>query len=78
MYRMSFSTAKYLIYNCFMTQTEYGKVGGSLLVDSANSVEEAIRLIDMYKVRAEEGIQLFNSDTTRYTYIENRPEWWSR
>ena len=63
-----------------MTQTEYGKIGGSLLLDSANSVEEATMKITMYKERSDLYKKECYSDeatSNRYTYVENRAEWWS-
>ena len=51
---MSYSSAKYLIYLCFETKHPMtaSVVGGSHLLDSAMTDEEAHSKIEMYKERA--------------------------
>jgi hypothetical protein len=74
-----YATAKYLIHNSFMTAQ---RIGGSILLDSAMTEEEALEKIAMYKARAASFRQSFpvfdEGDVSRYTYIVNRAEWWSK
>ena len=69
------NTSRYLIYTCWTTVTPSGgSVAGSLLHDLiAYSEAEAKQHVDTLKERS--GPPAANT-TYRYTYIENRPEWW--
>lgn len=70
---MSYSTSNFLIYSCFESKIRTGStIGGSLLLDHADTEDEAKEKIQMYKHRAIS----YNSDNIRYTYIDNRPGWW--
>ena len=54
-------------------------IGGSLLLDCAETEEEANEKIAMYKARSDDFDQtVVPSSTSRYIYILNRSEWWSR
>ena len=83
---MDYASAKYLIYTCFETKRSPSEstIAGSLLLGCANTVKEADEKIETYKSRgASYDAQYGQYDTvyrksTRYTYINNRPEWWSR
>ena len=74
-----YATAKYLIHNSFMTAQ---RIGGSLLLESARTEEEAQEKIAMYTARAATFRQSFlvfdEGDVSHYTYILNKPEWWDR
>jgi len=80
------NTDKYLIYSEFTTKmpTDMGgsTIGGSLIVGSANTVEEAEQIIQVLKQRSREFNEKFPSSdkerTKRYVFIENKSEWWSR
>ena len=74
-----FKTSKYLIYVSWETQRP--GVGGSLLLDSALTEAEAEEKRQMYQERAAAAPSyLRDSPATksRYIYIDNRSEWWSR
>ena len=70
------NTSRYLIYTCWTTVTPSGgSVAGSLLHDLiAYSEAEAKQHVEVL----EKGSTLpQNTNTTyRYTYIENKAEWW--
>jgi hypothetical protein len=76
---MSYSSAKYLIYLCFEEKHPMtaSVVGGSHLLDSAMSHEEANLKIEMYKERAKSCTYQYENKNSRYTFIENKSEWWS-
>lgn len=77
---MDYPNAKFLIYNCWEKDKPYS-LGGSLLLGGAFTEEEAKEKVEMYKARHDE----FNANypslkdekRTRFTYITNRPEWWT-
>ena len=74
---MDYPNAKFLIYNSWESDAPY-KIGGSLLLDSAFTEEEAKEKIEVYKARHDDFEAKFPSSTrTRFIYIVNRPEWWS-
>ena len=59
----------YLIYTCFETTN---KIGGSLLLDTAQTEEEAQQKLEMYKERSDafyEQFPLLNTGSRRHTYI---------
>jgi hypothetical protein len=59
----------YLIYTCFETTN---KIAGSLLLDTAQTEEEAQAKMEMYKTRSDtfyEEFPLLKNGTTRHTYI---------
>ena len=76
---MSYSSAKYLIYLCFEEKHPMtaSVVGGSYLLDSAMTDEEAHSKIEMYKERAKTCTYQYGNKNSRYTFIENKSEWWS-
>ena len=55
-----------------------GRVGGSVLLDCANTLEEAESMITMYKERRDNYRQTLQSrdDSSRIIYITNKTEWW--
>lgn len=83
---MNYNSSKYLIYNCFTTDN----IGGSLLLDFAQTEEEANEKIAMYKERIQSA-ELLNvsvaiprtlnsckqNTVTRFCFIKNKREWWS-
>jgi hypothetical protein len=78
--RMSYADSNFLIYVSW-DKCEAGKstISGSLLLDSALTIEEAQEKVAMYKERAETFRKETWDDpnvTRRYTYIDNRREWW--
>ena len=78
--RMSYADSNFLIYVSW-DKREAGKstISGSLLLDSALTVEEAQEKVAMYKERAETFRKETWDDpnvTRRYNYIDNRREWW--
>jgi hypothetical protein len=80
---MSYATSKYLIYTCFESKrTEHeSTIAGNLLLDHADTLEEAEEKVQMYKQRGNEydakiDSREYYSSKTRYIHIENRPEWW--
>jgi hypothetical protein len=78
---MSYSTSKYLIYGCFESKASVSesKICGSILLDYAETEDEANEKIAMYKARSYNFDRtVTSSSTSRYTYILNRSEWWSR
>ena len=76
---MSYSSAKYLIYLCFEEKHPMtaSVVGGSHLLDSAMSHEEAHSKIEMYNERAKSCTYQYGNKNSLYTFIENKSEWWS-
>ena len=59
----------YLIYTCFETTN---KIAGSVLLDTAQTEEEAQSKMEMYKARSDafyEEYPLLKNGTTRHTYI---------
>ena len=80
------NTDKYLIYSEFTTKmpSDMGgsTIGGSLIVGSANTIQQAEEIIEVLKGRSRDFNEKFPSSdkerTKRYVFIENRPEWWSR
>jgi len=77
---MDYPNAKFLIYNCWERDIPY-KVAGSLLLDTAFTEEEAKEKLELYNARQNDFNAKFPglTDTIRkrFTYITNRPEWWS-
>lgn len=74
---MSYTDSKFLIYACWSThRPEESTISGSLLLDSALTVEEAQEKTVMYKERAESYGAGDPHTTRRYIYINNRREWW--
>jgi hypothetical protein len=67
--------SRYLIYTCWTTVTPSGgSIAGSLLHDLiAYSEAEAKQHVLTLKEQASAAVA---NTTYRYTYIENRPEWW--
>ena len=78
---MDYSNAKFLIYNCWERDTPY-KVAGSLLLDCAITEDEAKDKVQLYKGRHDDYNAKYptlrDHTLTRFTYITNRPEWWTR
>ena len=79
-------TDKYLIYSNFTSKlpTNVGgsTVGGSLLICSANTIEEAEKKIDILTARKcdfDNKIPPSNNHReSRFVYIENDPDWWTK
>lgn len=79
-------TDKYLIYSEFTTRMPIdmggSTIGGSLIVGSANTIDQAEQIIEVLKERSRDFNEKFPSSdkerTKRYVFIENKPEWWSR
>ena len=77
---MDYPNAKFLIYSCWEEDLPY-KIAGSLLLAGAFTEEEAKEMIKVYKIRHDQFEAKFPStypSRTRFTYITNSPEWWSR
>jgi hypothetical protein len=78
-----YSTSKYLIYNCFETIPKAGEssIGGSLIVGSAQTEDEALQIIEVLKKRHAEfnaKFPLLAADSKdRFVHILNEPQWWS-
>lgn len=76
----NYASSNYLIYSCFETQStdSSSKIGGSLLLDGANTVEEAEAKIAIYRAQKEDCDKRYISSqsSSRYVYIANKPEWW--
>jgi len=78
-------TDKYLIYSNFSSKMPSNMggstVGGSLLLCSANTPEEAQKKIDILVERKCEFNNRVppssNERESRFVYIENNPIWWS-
>jgi hypothetical protein len=76
---MDYPNAKFLIYNCWEKDKPY-KIAGSLLLDGAFTEEDAKEKIEVYKIRHGEFEAKFPCaypSRTHFTYITNRPEWWT-
>ena len=72
----------FLIYCCFESKMPShlsgSTVGGSLLLDKAVTETEAVEKVAIYQKRAETLLLYRNpSETSRYIYIKNQPQWWS-
>ena len=76
---MTYSSAKYLIYVCFDSKNPMtgSVVSGSHLLDSAMTDEEAHSKIEIYKERAKSSTYQYGNKNSRYTFIENKSDWWS-
>jgi len=77
-----FKTSKYLIYVTWETRRPgEGAVCGSLLLDAALTEAEAEEKRQMYEERAA-AAPSYRRDSpatkSRYIYVDNRSEWWSR
>jgi len=60
----------YLIYSCFETKN---RIAGSLLVDTAQTEEEAKEKMEMYKARADafyRDFPILDTGSRRHTYIK--------
>jgi len=72
-----FANSKFLIYSTFETAN---RIGGSLLVDCAMTVEEAeakVRDLEKKHVVFELKYPQLVDGTRRITYITNQEHWWS-
>ena len=76
-----YAKSQFLIYSSWTRKlASGGSVSGSLLLDGANSEEEAVALIELYKGRRLEFDRKFSSggnQENHYVAIPNRAEWWS-
>lgn len=72
----AYANAKFLIYSKFESKMpadiSKSTVAGSLLIDSADSEEEAKEKIRVYEERSAACAVSPHS----YVYIANHPEWW--
>jgi hypothetical protein len=78
---MSYATSEYLVYTCFETKGSVSEsiVGGCLLLDRADTEQEAAEKVALYKARGDEFNAKFPSpDARRYIFIKNQREWWTR
>ena len=81
---MTYAKSNYLIYVYFETKRteQESTIAGRLLLDHANTIEEANEKINMYKQRANECDVKYNFcanyalNTRRYVSIENKSYWW--
>jgi len=74
---MDYPNAKFLIYNSWEIDEPY-KLAGSLIVGIAFTEGEAKEKIELYKGQSGDFHSRFPSNTRRrFTYIANRPEWWT-
>ena len=78
---MDYPNSKFLIYNCWQKDIP-DKIAGSLLLDCANTEDEAKEKLEVYKARHDdfETKFPFSSSTntrTRFIYIVNKPERWT-
>ena len=79
-------TDKYLIYSNFTSKLPSSiggsTVGGSLLLCSANTLEEAQKKIDILVERKREFDNKIppsnNHRESHFVYIENDPDWWTK
>jgi hypothetical protein len=74
-----YAASKYLIYTNWETRrTGSSTIAGSLLLDCASTKEEAEAKRTMYEAMGRESPWKSPETTSRYIYINNRAEWWSR
>ena len=75
-----YANAKFLIYSKFESQMpphlSQSTVAGSLLIDSADTEDEAKEKVSVYEKRSA-GCAVSRGHSS-YTYIVNKPEWWTR
>ena len=68
--------AKFLIYSKFESAPELKSViAGSIIIDSADSEEEAKEKVRVYQERS--AACAVSRGHSSYVYIANDPEWWS-
>lgn len=74
----AYATAKFLIYSKFESQMppELSKstIAGSIIVDSADSEEEAKEKVRVYEQRS--AACAVSRGHSSYIYIANDPNWW--
>jgi hypothetical protein len=78
---MSYATSQFLIYSCFEAKSSVSEsiIGGSLLIDHADTEQEAAEKVALYKARGDDFAEKFpSSDKRRYIFIKNQKEWWTR
>jgi hypothetical protein len=74
-----YAASKYLIYTNWEThRVGQSTIAGSLLLDCANTKEEAETKRALYEARGRESPWKSPETTSQYIYIDNRAEWWSR
>ena len=73
--KIAYEESTYLIYSCFEAA-----ISGSLLIDSARTIDEAESKITIYKERHETSVKnnpaLYRPTKTRFCYIENKASYW--
>ena len=76
----NYASSNYLIYKCFETQSSdsSSKICGSLLLNGANTIEEAEAKLASYRAQQEhfDKIHPLSKSSSRYMYISNKSEWW--
>ena len=77
-----YAEAKFLIYSSWETVGSWGGIlSGSLLLDHADTDEEALEKIEIYRTRRNNSaIQKIEKpgDKNRYCHIPNQKHWWGR
>jgi len=73
----AYANAKFLIYSKFesVPQLSLSTIAGSLLIDSADSEDEAKEKIRVYEQRL--ASCAVSRGHSSYVYIANNPEWWT-
>ena len=73
---ITMKVAKFLIYSKFESKASLSEstIAGSLLIDSAESEDEAKEKIRVYEERS--ASCSVSRGHSSYVYISNRPEWW--
>jgi len=77
-----YASSNYLIYSSFernMTENKDSSIiCGSILIDCAQTEEEANDKIAMYKVRSEQFYTKFplSKQMSRHHFIKNQKHWW--
>ena len=75
---MSYASSNFLVYAIWEQKREgHATLCGSLLLGCAETEEEALEKVQVYKQRADTYDTGFSSTTEKqYIYIPNKVEWW--
>jgi len=73
--KTAYEESTYLIYSCFDAA-----ISGSVLIDSAITIEEAESKLIMYKERHDTCVKnnpaLYRGTKSRFCYIQNKAQYW--
>ena len=74
---MSYASSNFLVYATWEQKREgHATLCGSLLLSCAETEEEALEKVQIYKQRADTYYTGFSSTDRVYLYIPNKAEWW--